>query len=154
MDRNPRTASATPAKPRSIQPLVWILLVCLAPIVFAILAYYVPALGLRPDEASNYGQLLDPQRPIPAAEALGLKTEDDTPLDLDKIPRPAQVFDMIYRPPQTALLRQATELRIPNANGLSMLIHQGAASLQLWTGETPPVAVMQHAARNALASSR
>jgi len=82
VDRNPRTASAAPAKPRSIQPLVWILLVCLAPIVFAILAYYVPALGLRPEEASNYGRLLDPQRPIPAAEALDLKTEDGQPFDL------------------------------------------------------------------------
>lgn len=82
MDRNPRTASAAPAKPRSIQPLVWIVLICLAPIAFALLAYYVPALGLRPDEASNYGRLIDPQRPIPAPEALGLKTEDGQPFDL------------------------------------------------------------------------
>jgi len=79
---NPRPASAATAKPRSVQPLVWIIIVCLAPIVFAVLAYYVPALGLRPAEANNYGTLIDPQRPIPSAEALGLKTEDGQPFDL------------------------------------------------------------------------
>jgi len=82
VDSNPRTASAAPAKPRSIQPLVWIVIVCLAPIVFALLAYYVPALGLRPDEANNYGKLISPQRPVPSAEALGLRTEDGRPFDL------------------------------------------------------------------------
>lgn len=82
MDRNPRNTAASPAKPRSIQPLIWIVVVCLAPIIFAVSAYYVPGLGLRPDEASNYGQLLDPQRPIPSAQTLGLKTEDGEPFDL------------------------------------------------------------------------
>lgn len=81
MDRNPSPPPA-PAKPRSIQPLIWVLLVCLAPMIFAFAAYYIPALGLRPDEASNYGRLLDPQRPVPAAEALGLTTDDGQPFDL------------------------------------------------------------------------
>ncbi len=84
------------------------------------------------------------------ATTLGLLAGDPAPLDLKKIPRPARVYDMIYRPPQTALLRQASELGIPNANGLSMLIHQGARSLELWTGETAPLEVMQAAARTAL----
>jgi len=82
VDRNSRPASATPAKPRSIQPLIWVLVVCLAPIVFAVLAYYLPTLGLRPDDTSNYGRVLDPQRPIPSAEVLGLTTEDGQPFDL------------------------------------------------------------------------
>ena len=81
------------------------------------------------------------------ATSLGLKEEDGSPLDLTKIPRPAQVYDMIYRPPQTALLRQAALLGIPFANGLSMLVHQGARSLELWTGETAPVKIMHQAVR-------
>lgn len=81
MDRTP-SRPAAPAKPRSIQPLIWIIVVCLAPMIFAFAAYYIPGLGLRPDDASNYGKLLDPQRPIPAAEALGLKTQDGQPFDL------------------------------------------------------------------------
>ena len=84
------------------------------------------------------------------ATSLGLKANDGSPLDLGKIPRPAKVYEMIYRPAQTALLRQASELGIANANGLSMLVHQGAASLELWTGESPPVKTMNQAVRAAL----
>jgi shikimate dehydrogenase len=84
------------------------------------------------------------------ATSLGLKADDAAPLDLKKIPRPASVYDMIYRPPQTALLRQAAELGIATANGLSMLVHQGTRSLELWTGATVPVSVMHDAARTAL----
>lgn len=70
------------APKRSIQPLIWIVVLCMAPIVFALLAYYVPALGLRPGETSNYGQLVSPQRPTPPAEQLGLTTLDGKPFDL------------------------------------------------------------------------
>jgi len=83
------------------------------------------------------------------ATSLGLKADEGSPLDLAKIPRPAHVYDMIYRPPQTALLRQAALLGLPFANGLSMLVHQGARSLELWTGENAPVKVMHQAVRAA-----
>lgn len=91
------------------------------------------------------------------ATSLGLKVDDPSPLDLSKIPRPAFVFDMIYRPAQTRLLKQAAEMGIPQANGLSMLVHQGADSLAIWTkeirpeGKTIPVHVMDDAVRSALA---
>ncbi len=89
------------------------------------------------------------------ATSLGLKPSDKSPLNLVNIPTPAQVFDMIYRPQQTALLRQASEMKIPNANGLSMLVHQGAASLEWWIKEPQqvihaPVEIMQRAVRAAL----
>ena len=101
----------------------------------------------------------DPQNPptdlpensvVINATSLGLKLDDAAPLDLAQIPRPAKVFEMIYRPATTALLRKASSLGIPNANGLSMLVHQGAASLSIWTGETSPAKVMDDAVRNAL----
>jgi shikimate dehydrogenase len=87
------------------------------------------------------------------ATSLGLASDDPSPLDLKKIPRPAAVFDMIYRPPQTALLRQAAAMGLSHAHGLSMLVHQGAASLQLWTGVPAPVQIMQAAARAALGAN-
>jgi shikimate dehydrogenase len=87
------------------------------------------------------------------ATSVGLKASDPAPIDLAKIPRPSACYDMVYRPPQTALLRQAAALGIPQANGLSMLIHQGARSLEIWTGASAPVPVMQAAARAALSSS-
>nr|WP_245801294.1 hypothetical protein [Pollutimonas bauzanensis] len=57
----------------------------MAPLVFALLAYYVPALGLRPQEASNYGTLINPQRPMPDAAALPLATLDGKPFDLNSL---------------------------------------------------------------------
>ncbi len=85
------------------------------------------------------------------ATSSGLKESDPPPVDLGSLPRPAAVYDMIYRPPVTALLRQARSLGLPASNGLSMLVHQGARSLETWTGvpaaETAPV--MQRAAEEA-----
>ena len=84
------------------------------------------------------------------ATSLGLANGDASPLDLKRIARPACVYDMIYRPPHTALLRQALGLGLRHANGLSMLVHQGARSLELWTQAVVPVGIMQAAARAAL----
>jgi shikimate dehydrogenase len=68
------------------------------------------------------------------ATTSGLRTGDAPPVDLAALPRPACVYDMIYNPPRTPLLAQAEALGLPCANGLSMLAHQGAKSLEIWTG--------------------
>jgi hypothetical protein len=62
--------------------LFLIVAMCLAPVVFALLAYYVPSLGLRPMESTNYGTLIQPQRPIPSTDALPLTTIDGQAFDL------------------------------------------------------------------------
>ena len=125
----------------------------------ATLTTLLDELGTSPRGELHGFDLAHPPAHLPAdalvinATSLGLKPGDPAPVDLVKIPRPAGLYDMIYRPPQTALLRQAAALGIPHANGLSMLIHQGARSLGIWTGATVPVDVMQAAARAALSSS-
>lgn len=68
------------------------------------------------------------------ATSSGLLEADEPPLELAEIPRPAAVFDMIYNPPQTPLLRRAADLGIPGSNGLGMLVHQGAKALEIWSG--------------------
>jgi shikimate dehydrogenase len=77
------------------------------------------------------------------ATSSGLKAGEAPPVDLAALPPPACVLDMIYNPPVTPLLAQARGHGIPFANGLSMLVHQGAKSLEIWTGapaaETAPV---------------
>ncbi|MBC7204433.1 MAG: hypothetical protein H5U29_13145 [Pusillimonas sp.] len=82
---NTSSPSPKPQKARSIQPLVWIFVLCLAPVVAALLAYYVPGLGLRPDDATNYGQLIEPQRPTPSANELKLTTLDGEPFNLQSL---------------------------------------------------------------------
>lgn len=86
------------------------------------------------------------------ATSSGLRADDPCPIDLAQVPRVAGVYDMIYNPPETPLLHSARRLGFPAANGLSMLVHQGARALEIWTGRAVPVATMDRAARDALAS--
>lgn len=83
------------------------------------------------------------------ATSAGLHADDPLPVELERLPRPVGVYDMIYNPPVTALLARAAALGLPTANGLSMLVHQGARALELWTGASVPVATMQAAVRAA-----
>jgi shikimate dehydrogenase len=87
------------------------------------------------------------------ATSAGLEPTDPLPIDLAALPRPSAVLDMIYNPTQTPLLRASESLGIPSANGLSMLVHQGAKALEIWSGipasHTAPA--MAAAARHAMA---
>lgn len=65
---------------RSIWPLIGVLVACVLPVVAAVLLYFNPR--WIPDETSNYGAILDPQRPVPPAEELRLTDLDGKPVDL------------------------------------------------------------------------
>jgi shikimate dehydrogenase len=53
------------------------------------------------------------------------------------------VFDLIYRPLQTLLLRQASAANATTIDGLEMFIQQGAAAFKIWTGQELPIATIQ-----------
>ena len=53
------------------------------------------------------------------------------------------VYDMIYSPPETAMLAAARAVGARAANGLSMLLHQGAASFEYWFGAPAPLETMR-----------
>ncbi|HWD18619.1 MAG TPA: shikimate dehydrogenase [Verrucomicrobiae bacterium] len=81
------------------------------------------------------------------ATSLGLKRGDPVAIHLPwlKAHRPPRVFDMIYRPRETPLLRHAAKLGCQTVNGMGMLLYQGARALELWTGRPAPVAAMRRA---------
>lgn len=81
------------------------------------------------------------------ATSLGLKPEDGSPLDEKQfsLKQAGAVYDMIYRPAKTPLLLAAEKAGGKTANGLGMLLHQGAKAFEIWTGKTAPVAVMRQA---------
>jgi shikimate dehydrogenase len=84
------------------------------------------------------------------ATSAGLKPTDPLPIDLTALPHPAGVYDMIYNPLETPLLAQARTLGIPAANGLSMLVHQGARALEIWSGSVVSVDAMRAAVHSAM----
>jgi shikimate dehydrogenase len=57
--------------------------------------------------------------------------------------------DLVYVPRQTPWLTEAAAAGATTLDGLGMLVHQAAAQLVLWTGETPPVEAMWEAAEAA-----
>lgn len=61
------------------------------------------------------------------------------------IPRCAVVYDLIYAPRETKLLKKAKAAGAVALNGLGMLVHQGAAAFQSWTGLAAPLEAMQRA---------
>jgi len=81
------------------------------------------------------------------ATSLGLKPEDAAPLDekLYSLKQTRAVYDMIYKPAETKLLVAAQAAGCRTANGIGMLVHQGAKAFEIWTGQPAPVAVMRRA---------
>ena len=118
----------------------------------ALLQSIAPDIPLESFITSTPGYQCKPGSLVINATSAGLRPDDPAPIDLAALPPPAAVFDMIYNPPQTPLLRAAAALTLPHANGLAMLVHQGAKSLEHWSGiaaaQTAPT--MATAARAAL----
>jgi shikimate dehydrogenase len=91
-----------------------------------------------------------PQGPVDLllnATSLGLKPDDALPLDEKKLPlkNVRAVCDMVYRPAETALLCSARAAGCRTANGLGMLLHQGALALEIWSGRPAPLGKMRQA---------
>lgn len=84
------------------------------------------------------------------ATSLGLKTEDPLPFDSSRfsLGQASAVYDMIYRPAETSLLKAARAAGCACANGLSMLLYQGVKALEIWTGKPAPLEPMKQALQN------
>lgn len=73
-----------------------------------------------------------------------------SPLPEGVLPVSGVVVDLVYRPAVTPLLRAARAAGLTVQNGLPMLVHQGAAAFEAWTGLLAPVDAMGRAAEAAL----
>lgn len=112
------------------------------------------AAELQPDFEGQVFSLSDPAFLIPHprsiivnATSLGMH-EDVSPLPAEVLGRfdsDTFVYDMIYNPIQTHLLCQARIMGLRAANGLSMLLHQGALAFTLWTKQPAPLDAMRTA---------
>lgn len=81
------------------------------------------------------------------ATSLGLRPGDAPPWDAAAfdLRRAGAAYDLIYRPAETPFLAAARAAGCRAANGLGMLLHQGARALEIWTGRPAPLAVMRRA---------
>jgi shikimate dehydrogenase len=100
--------------------------------------------AVRWDEATVRAQLADIDL-IVNATPLGMNPSDPAPIPARLLAPHHIVFDCVYRPSKTALLRAADEAGARGANGLSMLLHQGALSFSIWFDREAPIEAMRSA---------
>jgi shikimate dehydrogenase len=66
--------------------------------------------------------------------------KEESPLPKKVLKKGMTLMDIVYRPLQTKLLREAEAIGCLTINGLEMLSRQGAAQLEIWTGKKPEMA--------------
>jgi len=85
------------------------------------------------------------------ATPVGMHPDDsETPVDKSLLRENMVVFDLVYNPVETRLLKEAKSVGARTIDGLTMLVYQGAASFKIWTGRKAPVDIMMKAARKEL----
>jgi len=78
------------------------------------------------------------------ASSVGLKKDDPHLFDYKIIKPSTFVYDMVYNPPMTPLLLEAKRRGCKTANGITMLLHQGAKAFEIWFNRPAPVELMRN----------
>ena len=79
------------------------------------------------------------------ATSLGMKEADPPVLSASLLAPHLMVYDAIYNPARTPLLQASAEAGARGANGLSMLLHQGALAFEIWFDQEAPLEAMRAA---------
>ena len=96
------------------------------------------------DESAMRMQLADIDL-IVNATPLGMNPSDPAPVPARLLAPHQIVFDCVYGSSKTALLRAAEEVGARGANGLSILLYQGALSFSIWFNREAPIEAMRAA---------
>jgi shikimate dehydrogenase len=121
--------------------------------------------GLAADVAADLAGPVEGRRLDPREEALRERdlivnctsvgmlhssAEAQSPLEAEALGPETLVYDLVYNPPVTPLLALARARGARTLGGLPMLVYQGAAAFELWTGQRPPIGLMMARAEEAL----
>jgi shikimate dehydrogenase len=71
--------------------------------------------------------------------SLGMQGKPPLEIDLAPLPREAVVYDIVYVPLESALLRQARARGLRGVDGLGLLLHQAVPGFARWFGVRPQV---------------
>ena len=82
--------------------------------------------------------------------SVGMQETDQLLIDPDSLNPGTIVYEIVYTPPETPLLRVAREKGCQTIGGIGMLVHQGAIAFEKWIGIVPNVETMRIALEQAL----
>ncbi|MBI2836330.1 MAG: shikimate dehydrogenase [Chloroflexi bacterium] len=104
--------------------------------------------------SKNLDKALDKADILVNATPVGMSPNDgETPAPSDLLRPELIVYDIVYNPVKTRLLREAEAANARTIAGLDMLVWQGATAFELWTGQKPPFEVMKREAAKMLGLS-
>lgn len=95
-----------------------------------------------PEEWANAARMADL---VVNATPAGMRKGDKSPLGGCAFREGQMAYDLVYMFPETAFMKAAGRAGARTANGLGMLLHQGAFSFEIWTGIRPPLKTMRKA---------
>lgn len=75
---------------------------------------------------------------------------DDAIISAEDMHEDLVVFDAVYNPNETSLIKEAIKANAKPVYGIKMLLYQGVESFKIWTGQNPPVDVMEDALKKHL----
>jgi len=107
-------------------------------------AKYYPAVDVRPVADAGHFKIEQAQLLVNATP-VGMKRGDPSPIEAERLHPGLFVYDLVYNPAQTPLLKAAEQRLCRWSNGLGMLLHQGRLAFELWTGREAPTIAMRGA---------
>jgi len=113
--------------------------------------------ALRVHTWHSLDNLLEVAGLVVNATPIGMGSDPHTPINevqIQILPQDSIVYDLIYTPAPTKLLKLATARGLMSIDGLEMLLHQGAIALEFWIGRPAPIEIMQQALLAKLAESK
>jgi shikimate dehydrogenase len=105
--------------------------------------------GATAHPLSDLEDLLADASVLVNATSVGMES-DETPVPAAALHGGLAVLDAVYRPVETRLLRDAANAGATTVDGAWMLLYQGVAAFERWTGRDAPVGTMNRALRSRL----
>ncbi len=96
-------------------------------------------------DADRVAELIAQADIVINCSSAGMGDIEPLSLPLDLLGEDCVVYDLVYKPPVTPLVRDSRALGLKAESGLGMLLYQGVDAFEIWTGEDAPVKVMREA---------
>ena len=97
------------------------------------------------DDTDRVAELIAQADIVINCSSAGMGDIEPLCLPLDLLGKDCVVYDLVYKPPVTPLVRDSRALGLKAESGLGMLLYQGVDAFEIWTGEDVPVEVMREA---------
>jgi len=101
-----------------------------------------PVYALFPDD-KEFAKTLLGSTLLVNATSMGMKKGDPCVIDPNYLHKDLFIYDVVYNR-ETPLIEAAKKRGLKALGGIGMLIHQGAASFEIWTGQKAPIEVMRN----------